>query len=326
MFVLRPSSPIRTRKTESPVISAAAGERGHAEGGLPGPDGTFPQGYDVDIVRVMLQDPFKVFVYWHVREESITALTRYFSPQEVAGFNTVLRLIETTGPAEAFFEIGRQGRYWLTVYPDREYEFEIGVRSPIHGYISLIRSNRVRTPRGTVSPEPAKEEDYRLSPPEFMQILEITGFSADRMLSLAITGGDESDAGNLLALAFMRLPEPVRMALMIAEAGGALTPELIATLPEPLRSELLRLIFAGGGLMAATALMHYLPELLREVVPSDREWIGDELHPLRLTPRFFLGGSEHLPLPAGQMRWPAVPRLPSSPGAASVLWNKDFSL
>src|SRR5215813_5627036 len=326
MFVLRPSSPTRTRKLDSPVISAAPADRGHTEGGPPGPDQTFPEGYDVDIVRAMLQDPFRVFVYWHVREESIKALTRYFSPQDVAGFNTVLRLIETTGQAEAFFDIGRQGRYWMTVYPDREYEFEIGVRSPIHGYISLIRSNRVRTPRGTVSPEPAKEEDYRLSPPEFMQIMEMTGFSADRMLSMAITGAEESDAENLLAQAFMRLPEAVRMALMIAEAGGPLTPELIATLPEPLRSELLRIIFAGGGLMAAASLMHYLPELLREVVGSDREWIGDELHPLHLAPRFFLGGSEHLPLPAGEMRWPAVRRLPSSPGAASVIWNKDFSL
>jgi len=316
---------MRARKIEPPVISAAPGDIGHAEGAPPA-DGTFPEGYDVDIVRAMLQDPFRVFVYWHVREQSIKALTRYFSPQDVAGFSTVLKLIETTGPAEAFFEIGRRGRYWLTVYPDREYEFEIGVRSPIHGYISLIRSNRVRTPRGTVSPEPAKEEDYRLSPSEFMRVLEMTGFAADRMLSLAITGPEESDAENLLAQAFMRLPEAVRMALMIAEAGGPLSPELIATLPEPLRSELLRIIFAGGGLMAAAALMHYLPELLREVVASDREWIGDELHPLHLTPRFFLGGSEHLPLPAGEMRWPALPRLPSSPGAASVIWNKDFSL
>jgi hypothetical protein len=154
----------------------------------------------------------------------------------------------------------------------------------------------------------------------------MTGFSADRTFSLSVAGAAESDAANLLALAFMRLPESVRMALMIAEAGGALTPEMVATLPEPLRSELLRLMLAGGGLMAAAALMHYLPELLREVVQSAREWIGDELHPLHLAPRFFLGGSEHLPVPGGEMRWPALPRLPSSPGAASVIWNKDFSL
>src|SRR5260370_4248297 len=186
MFVLRPSSPIQAKEVAPPVISAAAGEQGDAEEGPSGPDGTFPEGYDLDIVRVMLQDPFRVFVYWHVREESIGALTRYFSPQDVTGFRTVLRLIETTGPAEAFFEIARQGRYWLTVYPHRESEFQIGVPSPLPGYISLLRSNRVRTPRGTVSPEPAKEEDYRLSPPEFMRILEITGFSADRMLSLAV--------------------------------------------------------------------------------------------------------------------------------------------
>jgi len=101
MFILRPSSPIRARRTEPPVISAAPGERGHVEPGPPGPEGTFPEGYDLDIVRAMLQDPFRVFVYWHVRQESLNALTRFFSPQEVAGFTTVLKLIETSGPAEA---------------------------------------------------------------------------------------------------------------------------------------------------------------------------------------------------------------------------------
>src|SRR5262249_9710340 len=164
------------------------------------------------------------------------------------------------------------------------------------------------------------------SPPEFMKVLEMTGFSADRALSLAVAGAEAADAENLLAEAFMRLPEAVRMALMIAEAGGPLTPELIATLPEPLRSELLRIIFAGGGLMASGSLVPYLPELWREVVGSDGEWIGDELPPLHLAPRFFLGGSEHLPIPGGEMRWPALRRLPSSPGAAPVIWNKDFSL
>jgi len=78
-----------------------------------------------DIVRAMLQDPFRVFVYWEVRDESLKALTRYFSPDEVAGFKVVLKLIELTGPNEAFFEVERRGRYWLMVFPDREYEFEI---------------------------------------------------------------------------------------------------------------------------------------------------------------------------------------------------------
>ncbi|MGH9821834.1 MAG: hypothetical protein ACREDR_01030, partial [Blastocatellia bacterium] len=78
---------------------------------------------------------------------------------------------------------------------------------------------------------------------------------------------------------------------------------------------MLRIYFSSGGLITSLSLMHYLPELLRELIASDHEWISDPIHPFHLTPRYFAGGTEKLMWPGGQLRLPGPPRLPSSPGA-----------
>src|SRR5262245_57858123 len=155
----------------------------------------------------MQQDPFHMFIYWEVREESLKALTRYFSVEDAETFKINLRLTELLGRNEAFFEVGRHGRYWMVVFPDRTYEFEIGVRSPEHGFIPLVRSNRVTTPRGTVSPVTADEAEYQLSPPEFIGVLEASGFSAQQSMDLTMAAMPGTNAEpNALTAALMKLP------------------------------------------------------------------------------------------------------------------------
>ncbi|HXG92920.1 MAG TPA: DUF4912 domain-containing protein [Blastocatellia bacterium] len=321
MFVLRPSSPLRTFQPErapQPVepieITLLADIEAPAEPyidpGLP-----VPEDYDVDIIRALLQDPFRIFIYWEVREESLAALTRYFSAEDATRFRTVLKLRDVEGGQEPLFEVGRRGRYWMMVFPDREYEFEIGVHSPAHGYIMLVRSNRVRTPRGTVSPVPPQEDRYRMSPPEFVQVMEASGFGAQQALGITVAAmpGAHAEAEPLTA-ALTKLPDAVRTAVLVAGAGGELTYQMIEELPEPLRSELLKLWFASGGQITAAGLMHYLPELLREAIEDERELIGDHVHPLHVAPRFFVGASENAAWPGQEFQLPALPqgRVPGS--------------
>jgi hypothetical protein len=327
MFILRPSSPIRTaalkpkqpdRPAEAEEVKLIPAEEPTGEPfideGMPLPDS-----YDVDIIRAMLQDPFRIFIYWEVRESSLKALTRYFSEEEAAKFKTTLKLIEIEGGNEAFFDVGPHGRYWMTVFPERQYEFEIGVRSPAHGYIPLVRSNRVRTPRGTVSPEPADESEYKLSPPEFIGVLEASGFAAEQSLDITVRAmpGAEAEGDQFREILF-KLPEHVREAVMVAGSGGELTHERINAVPEPLRSELMKLLVGSDGRVASVGLIHYLPELLREAIEDDRqligdrELIGDRTHPLRIAPKFFLGGTENVAWPGGDIRVPGLPGGPSS--------------
>jgi len=280
-----------------------------------------PDSYDVDIIRAMLQDPFRIFIYWEVREESLRALTRYFAPEEAAQFRVVLKLYEIEGRNEAYFDVDRRGRYWMMVFPDRDYEFEIGVRSPDHGYIMLVRSNRVHAPRGTIAPEPAPEPQYRLEPEEFTQIIEDSGFAADQALdmTLAAAAGTLPDQQSLDSL-WDHLPESVQAAVPVAARGDELTYEMIMQLPEPLRSELLKLLEGSGGQIASIGLMHYLPELLREVIDDESEWLGDRFHPVHIAPKFFLGASEEIFWPGEKLR---LPGLPQRPGSESRLQKPD---
>ena len=311
MFILRPSSPIHapvaSPEATTAVVPAAVG---YVDEGFP-----LPEGYEVDIIRAVLQDPFRIFAYWEIRDKSLASLTKYFSPEEAAGFRVVLRLLELSGNHEAFFEVPSRGRYWITVFPDREYEFEIGVMSPAHGYISLVRSNRVTTPRGTVSPFADEEPQYRLNAPDFINVLQASGFGSEEALNLTLAGAPGAKAvdTDAISTALIRYSEELRDVVLFAGGGGELSQAQIALLPEPLRSELLKLFLSGGGRMASIGLLHYLPELLRELVESGYEWVGDQTHPLHLAPRFLPGGSENLTWPGGELKWPGGHHFAASP-------------
>ncbi len=294
---------------KSKTVKTEAHDEHFVDVGLP-----IPESYEVNIIRAMIQDPFRIFIYWEVREESLKALTRYFTPEDIETFEVVLRLFEVEGRNEAFFNVSHTGRYWMMVFPDREYEFEIGVRSPIHGFIPLVRSNRLRTPRGTVSPDRDEDKQYRLNPPDFVGVISASGFAPEQALDIKVAPvAGRSAEPDLIAGAARRLPDPVREAITVAATGGALTAGMIEQIPEPLRSELMELLEAGDGHMASVGLTHYLPELLREALEDEREIIGDHIRPLHITQRFYLGGSENLTRPVGEMRWPGLPRRPSSP-------------
>lgn len=338
MFILRPSSPFKTaqihKAPETLVEPAAAASQAaiDAETGAAAPSVDaepfidfglpVPDHYETDIMRALVQDPFRVFIYWEVREENLRALTQLFPPAEVAGFQTVLKLRDTAGAQEAFFEVGRRGRYWMVVFPDRQYQFEIGVRSPLHGYISLISSNTVQTPRGTISPVTADEAEYKLEPVEFFEIMEKSGFGPQQSLDITVAAmpGTQLEEG-VLASTLDKLSDEVRAAILLASNGGKLSAEMIAALPESLRGLLMGLLSESGGELASAGLMHCLPELLRETIEDEREWVTDHAHPLQITPRFFIGASENAQWQESHLQTPTLPR---RPGADEKPRKPDF--
>ena len=155
-----------------------------------------------------------------------------------------------------------------------------------------------------------------MTPPMFMQVIEASGFSPTHSTNIAAAGTPRAGE-DMEQAAVARLPEFVRSAVEVAGAGGAVTRELLESFPEPLRSELLRIFSAGGCLIASVALMHYLPELIREVAERERDLLGAGTHPPQIGSRFFTGGSETLSWPRGGLLWPGFPQLPSSAGPSA---------
>jgi hypothetical protein len=152
-----------------------------------------------------------------------------------------------------------------------------------------------------------------MSAPEFVRVIEASGFGAQEAFGITVAAMPGAQVGqNPLAEMMTKLPERVRSAVLVAGAGGELSLEMIEELPEPLRSELLKLWLASGGQVTAAALMHYLPELLREAIEDERELIGDHVHPLHIAPRFFVGASESSAWPGKDFHLPGLPRRTSS--------------
>jgi len=314
MFLLRPSS-IRpanlsqainnesAKETEEKIIQPEKAE---------GPDfgAPIPDTYDLDVLRVLVQDPFHLYIYWELRQATIDALTKVFPKEQLPEFQTVLRLIELDEGYESFFNVGRIGSYWMAVFPGKRYKFEVGVRSPRRGYIKLVSSNEADTPRGTIAMDRDPNPRFRIGGNRFVQVLEASGFHQSDILHLALQGGEDSGEG--WRQVFSTLPEGVQSTIERASTGAPIDESDIDQLPIILREALQRIRDRAGGKFASMALMHYLPELLRWLA-SQRESDEGFLTPVPGAPRFMIGSSEIKQVPTTLFERISSINRPSSP-------------
>jgi hypothetical protein len=257
-----------------------------------------PDHYDVDSIRALVQDPFHVWVYWEIRERTFNRLHQIFPEHIASSFYPVIKITELKLNHSAFIGIDRIGNYWLSVFPDRHYRIEVGLRSQERGYIRLLQADEIITPRGTVSSEIPEEPEYQITNREFAELLRASGFA-----SFTSMLGPER--------ILRHLPMEVADIIAAIAAGLELTDEQIASLPPRIRELLLQLRARGGDGLTSLALLHLLPEYLREVLHREDVEVYDPLHPPHLTPRFMVGASESLHRPGPWM--PSMRERPTSP-------------
>lgn len=210
-----------------------------------------PEEYDVDLISALVQDPFRMFVYWEARPETVASIERLFTPEEMATFKPMLRVTEKESDKQSYYSVLYRGSEWFSVFPDRTYLVEFGVYSRQFGFIRLMAAPEARTPRGTVAPEAAPQPEYRISASRFRRVLDASGFATDSQVL----------PRERLAEWF---PPQVIDAVFTAGDGQPLEREQVQTLPRSIRDILEELFDRDGGEMAALALMHYLPAVLRD--------------------------------------------------------------
>ncbi|MBI4853422.1 MAG: DUF4912 domain-containing protein [Acidobacteria bacterium] len=254
---------------------------------------SIPDSYDIDTIRAMVQDPFHIWVYWTMRPQVFDKLTAIF-PKEVAKtFSPVLKLTELKNNDVVFININDAGDYWLSVFPDRHYRIEVGVRSPERGYIRLLEADEVSTPRGTVSINVDPEPEYKIYGQEFVENLRASGFD-----SFAGVIGPESIMN--------KVPQPVSEIISSISSGENLQENQIDNLPPRIRALLKELQARGEESLTMLSLLHLLPEYLRETVQEVEDVFDDALHPHHLSPRFMVGASENRPYPKRKPWMPSM--------------------
>jgi hypothetical protein len=312
------TSPVKRKPAEleppvPPAAPSAAPDEPPAEGyvdrGM-----TLPDAYGVDVARALVQDPFHLMVYWELRAESVRALEGLF-PDGAADFRPTMRLTDLTEGTEAYVNVPLSGKYWFETMPSHQYRADVGAYSPRHGFVPVVRSNVVETPRGTVAAVVDDDPKYRVSTPRFARLLEATGFATDRVLTdlARAEAGIAPEPARLgaapapappppfLVEAFGKLPEPVRAAAVEVARGRSITWSMLDALPPQLRAILESFRGSDDEEILTAAFMHLLPQLLRHVL--DGGFVEEQAHPLHLPPRFAIGGSDVLQRPHVDWSW-----------------------
>ncbi|MFM8394866.1 MAG: DUF4912 domain-containing protein [Acidobacteriota bacterium] len=270
-------------KDELSPAEKPAGESAEpvADFGLPIPDQ-----YDFDLMRALVQDPFRLYVYWNLRNDPWERVRRIFPPHEVNNFQFALRLIDETNNIAVFFEVPYTREYWFNVFPDRSYRVELGLRSPTFGYIKLLSTQAVKTPRGGPSNQVAPDEEYSIGADDYLRVLRESHLIPERAWGLdgvapspdAAAAGALTTAGPgvLNGSAWEALPPTFRRIMRVIgdiQAGRAydrwweqLEQEELAEL---VREFLTIIRGMGDGEMGYILLMRYLPELLRRAIRAE---------------------------------------------------------
>ncbi|MGQ9898034.1 MAG: DUF4912 domain-containing protein [Acidobacteriota bacterium] len=236
---------------ETPTFLSALPEAPATNVDAPPQLAPLPDEYETDAIAALVQDPFRMFVYWEARPETVFSVERLFSPEEVATFRPVLRVTERETETETYYPVLYRGSEWFSVFPDRTYLVEFGVHSPQFGFIRLMSAPEKKTPRGTIAPELPPQPEYRISETRFRRMLEVSGFQTN-------------------GAALPREPletwftPAVSKAVFTAGDGLPLEPEQIRQLPDSIRGVVSELFERDGGDLAALSLLHYLPALLRD--------------------------------------------------------------
>lgn len=235
-----------------------------------------PSHYHLDLMRLLVQDPFHVYVYWQFKDSPYERLARLFPNGD---FHTVLKLVDETTNIAVFFDAAFGRNYWFSVFPDRTYKVELGVRSPQLGYIKLLASNAVTTPRGTISDQEDVEPAYQISADEYVQVLRESHLVPERAFTpegiLSLPGQTVEEQASF----WETLPETFRRLLhIIADVQAGRDYEKLweklsqAELTAMVR-EFLALIsqMSGNGELGYMLLLRHLPELLRRALAAEGE-------------------------------------------------------
>jgi hypothetical protein len=240
-----------------------------ADTGLP-----IPSRYDFDMMRAMAQDPFRIFVYWQLKDDPFERARRIFPAESAKGFHTTLKLIDETNNISVFFHAPFAREYWFHVFPNRTYRVEMGLRSSSHGYIKLLNSQPITTPRAGPSDKEAEEAEYQITADEYLRVLRESHLVPERAFSLEGLAHGMDNARGALWEAFPPSFRRLARAMADIQAGRdydrwweRLEREQLAGMVR----EFLKIVnrMGGDGELGYLLLLRYLPELLRRAIQAE---------------------------------------------------------
>jgi hypothetical protein len=139
-----------------------------------------PTRYDVDQIELMVQSPLRVFAYWEVRDATIqTALCR-IPIRDRDNFQLLLKWKEMDATRELRLDPGVSDHWSFDTLPENRYQLELGLYWSEYGWLPLLTSDELVTPRLALGP--ASEEEAPHTQAFLEDLVQQTGIGlpADR--------------------------------------------------------------------------------------------------------------------------------------------------
>jgi Domain of unknown function (DUF4912) len=236
-----------------------------------------PSHYDFDMMHALVQDPFRIFVYWQLKESPFDRLPSIFPNNETNNFQTALKLIDETNNISVYFDAAYARDFWFNVFPDRQYRIELGLRSPAYGYVKLLSSQSVLTPRGGPSDQIAEEPEYGVTADDFLRILRESHLVPDRAFTLdgllpgngAVPPGARTAFWDSLPLSFRRMIKVIADIQAGRDYDRWWERSSQEELAVMVREFLAVIRDMGDGELGYMLLLRHLPELLRRAIQAE---------------------------------------------------------
>lgn len=180
--------------------------------------------------RLQMQSPTKLFFYWSLKSNPFETLRKVFG-RRGGDYSLVVKLQNQTNETEQIFPVDSVGSTWFDVELDSAYRAEVGFSAARRPFIRLLFSNTVETPRPAPSPVLDWSPQFAVTPREFAEVLDASGYKRDAF-EIALAGDDIETSNAKTFDVFEQLTGEQRFETKAAELRLALF-ALAAGLPLP---------------------------------------------------------------------------------------------
>ncbi len=290
-------------------------------------DEPLPETYVGDRIRLLVQSPYRLFLYWSHARDPFATLSKAFGAGATR-YELAVRLIDEESGEEHLSEASPTHTQWFDARPGHLYRAEIGLFAQGRPFIRLLTSANARTPRASVSHAIDEAPPFRVSATEFARVLNEAGYASDA-LEVTLEAADEATHDEATREIVRRLtgteaPNDGMLAemrtLFAALAFGASLQQLRNLVSPPLARWIEQIVAEQQEALDGARLLDLLREGLAFEMNYDETWSAAEIEALHRAARFVVGGSD-VQLPARQ---PHIWMPSMTPGVVSRLarWRK----
>jgi hypothetical protein len=237
-------------------------------------DEPLPETYRIDRIRLLVQSPRKLYLYWELAHDPFEPLRRSFGMMKSAQYRLMVRLVATDNGIESLHEASPTRSQWFDAQPGHSYRADVGLYSAGRAFIRLLSSNVAQTPRAGVARASEVTPQWSVSAEQFARVLDESGYVSDA-LEVTLEAADavtQGAATRTVARRFAGALEPPVMdeagleelrGLLTALAFGVSFDNLRASLSTPFVNWLEQVGGNGGAtLLNASRLLDVLQSTL----------------------------------------------------------------